>query len=199
MCIKIHVAKCAFSDTRIHHVFSHGHLHVANSSPRVQWPYTWRNASGEKQFFFTIPCQSWWYISSSLKFRLLIDTLVYLEYTELDHVISCYSRNYNQQNNLNLRLLIALTLNSEKNVNSIVKYMLLNLIHLGVRSSIANIYLNELGDHMYAYSIVGTGVLLHYIKSIISLWDWKYIYPWDKLNGNWLFKVLGLSILVRRY
>jgi len=47
-----HVANCAVSVNRIHHVYLRGHLHVANSSPRVQWPYTWRTASGENLFFF---------------------------------------------------------------------------------------------------------------------------------------------------
>jgi len=51
VCIKIHAANCAVSVNRIYRVYVRDHLHAANSSPRVQWPYTWRIASGEKQFF----------------------------------------------------------------------------------------------------------------------------------------------------
>jgi hypothetical protein len=49
VCILIHAANCAVSVNRIYRVYLRGHLHAANSSPRVQSLYTWR-----KTIFFVV-------------------------------------------------------------------------------------------------------------------------------------------------
>jgi hypothetical protein len=48
MCIKIHVAKCVFSDTQIRYV---GHTWPL---VRGQQFATWRNVSGENHIFFVV-------------------------------------------------------------------------------------------------------------------------------------------------